>query len=659
MVRLLEPTASNTQLTRKAGGAAQSIAQAGSAFRSIAGTADVVGNIASEEADFQQRKMKKLQEESDKRDADSYVNTSLADFNIAQREAFNERKVSGEDITTFTKNTNDGFNKSFQALLEKAPNQVAKDGLMAQKETLRQRQVIKAADYESTQKIEVAKTKADDALDRYVNYVNTNPDELEDVLADAEKYINSFGGETKDGVVSLGVFTPEEKAQRIESIRNDMTQTAVDAFITTEQPNKAIALMQTDAAKGLEPNDYVRLGDEIIELNQKKIGEVYMNNVFTGDAAYDSKNKESQEAYNDWFKKFGATMNENQIIDMVAETGSMPDLLLTEVRGSLANGSIEQKQKAANLIESFTRQNNNAMFNLTEKEIASATEIYSLTNAGLSKDEIESHLAKKGNPDFEAMKTTTDYKDLSNFDGKVKDYFDTSSMPWGESEIPAGMQAEHKRLAQFYFLNHELSADDAKKAAATQMMKDGWGESNINGVNRWQRLSPERMHANSIDPTGEWINTSLMDSLEGKLSESELETVFLEVAQSEINKPDPAYNIFYRDSSGLLKQMKSEEGLSMYFNPDITEYLRSEKRKGEKADMLTYIEEKTERRVFDAHMLNMPQWYQDMMKIDKSEGFRIPEGVQNKKDWMDKFGDRFQDGFGEVVKMTLGEGDAT
>jgi hypothetical protein len=599
MVKLISPNVSGQQLTRGAGGAAQSIAQAGSAFRSVAQTANVVSELGIQE----EQRVQALEVESNKRDASAYVNTALADFSIDQEDAFNERKLSGEDIGMFTKNTNESFNSSFQQLLNDAPNEFATNELMEKKGALRQKRIISAADYESGQKVKVSQDKLDSSLNRYVNHVSNNPDSLDARLNDVEGIING----------ATGMFTDAEKQERISAYKNDMLSAAADAYLFNEDIEAATDLMGSELAQNLDPAEYVRLGEEIIEGGQRKLAEQYIGNVVGGKAVYDAKNTASQKAYNSWYKKNGVNMTENQKVDMVGRTGSMPDLLLTEIRGSLVGGNISQKKEAANLIESFKGQNNNAMFDLTASEIASATEINALSNANVPNAEIESYLSKKGTTDAQARIKSDDFKDLADFDGAVKDYFDTSILPFGESAISEGMKLEHQKLSEFYFIEHGLSANDSKEAAATQMKRDNWGETSVGGVNRWQRLAPEKVYGNEFDPSGEWINDQLTDLLTSlPQGQATGDNVILEVNSRDVNKKYPSYNVFYRDEQGMMQRAKNDDETVVY-QPDYDAYTRKQQKAQRKDGMLEFIDAQTRVKQKAEHLLNLPKWYKMMV----------------------------------------------
>lgn len=191
-----------------------------------------------------------MEREAEERDAKIYLAQQKAKLNFEQLQRLEEMKVKRDNVTGFTKEYLDDFQKSVDNIVENAPNRLAADAFRLDSESIRESLGTKAMQFEATQKIELNKVALKDAINNRVNTVLLAPDDFNQIAADARAEINAASGfmtpvEFEDFKASSEGLLAEAKV-RAEIKRNpDVAEQLLkeDAYKSALTPDKTFTLM--------------------------------------------------------------------------------------------------------------------------------------------------------------------------------------------------------------------------------------------------------------------------------------------------------------------------------------------------------------------------------------------------------------------------------
>jgi hypothetical protein len=179
------------------------------------------------------------------------------------------------------------------------------------------------------------------------------------------------------------LLTPEEadfRAKRVTQIQQEVHEGKFDALVTPDVKEGWIKQINNSL------NDLAVFRAEAIRRDQ----------VMSGVVPFDPGNSDDRKTANSWFDNLQVQWAQQGLqpdeieqkgVEFVAEFGIVPDSMKRTVRGGLRSGDAEQKARAAYLIDTLTRMNEQAMNDFAKEDVALGIQIAGNVRNGMTPQE--------------------------------------------------------------------------------------------------------------------------------------------------------------------------------------------------------------------------------------------------------------------------------
>lgn len=231
-------------------GAAPSVSEAGLPGRTLTAIGETFGRIRQNTL----KKEKQLLEEQQKRDAAAFRIKSVSEFTINQSQQLEQLKTSTEDIDTLSDSFLKGFDDDAQALLEEAPNELARVATAEKIAGVKERLAFKAFDFQASEKAAIQKNDINQSIDGLIN----------NVLIDPDSYNETFDDITESIDLARNNLTPLEADILEDASLGTLNQMKITAEINRGNLQLATELLKDENFNAaLEPEEVLSLNEQI------------------------------------------------------------------------------------------------------------------------------------------------------------------------------------------------------------------------------------------------------------------------------------------------------------------------------------------------------------------------------------------------------------
>ena len=370
-----------------------------------------------------------------------------------------------------------------------------------------------------------------------------------DESREKEAFLKSF----ESGELKAAFFLDEEGEFVQRSVRDGMDRATFEKTRNYMQSN--INAINKQKAK------------EVVTKNQLEM----MASVRSDEFILDPSNKEHQKAvdvdYAVYEQQISSLPQNQQLqanVDYVSKTGVFPTKLESQTRAALRNGTPGQVIKSADLIEKIAIEKPSSLRQFSNADRTLSRKISDNINAGVE-PEMAVEFARnsffnKGTEEYRVRQE--EFKDKSI---EFSEGFFTSFFADDPDIMPAAMQADYNQLNRSFFADGGL---DAKAASdlAKEKVSQNWGHTDIGGVKRWSKYSPEKIYDNGMDMS--WIGEQLISEIKVFSPKISADSVLLEISPATITQKAPSYLVFTQEENGLINSLIEPTGKQAVFTPD-------------------------------------------------------------------------------------------
>lgn len=375
-----------------------------------------------------------------------------------------------------------------------------------------------------------------------------------DDAVDKQEYLRRF----ENGELKASIFLDEQGEFVEQSVKDSMDRSAYERTVNYMQ------------------SDIIKLQKEAAIVNTQQMQLDMMDKVKKGEYVLNPFDKQHQAAVNYDYEKFNeqlqglpTDMVTQSKVDYVSNIGVVPEALKGEIIGLLANGSVEQKATAADVVERIADERPSVLSQFSERERVKARQITQNLDAGIEPEAAialaDKYIYEKDTPQFKQRMAMFKDEKLEFKEGKFTSFFENDP-----DEVPAGMIADYNTLVERYYMEGGLNAESADELAI-QTVSSKWKKSNISGQPRWMKYAPEVIYDNGMG--GEWMREQLLTEVTSRgwlvddMNKFE-DSLLLEVSPDSVGGKLPYYRIFSQEDNGRIRPLVDGSGQQLTFIPE-------------------------------------------------------------------------------------------
>jgi hypothetical protein len=205
------------------------------------------------------------QQRSDERDAVAYTSKAFSEFQLSESQKLAQDKTSGISPYGYTKAYSDGYEERSKALLENAPNAIAKEHIQERINAGRVSFVGQAIDFEANEKTKLQKQAYAETVGNYANMAANDPSKISELIAQLDG--DAAAGHATGTLSDRKAFTSDAKAKIYSAaIMGEMERNPANA---REMLNQNAGNMPYDQV--IRMNDRIDKKEEAIQRQQDKI----------------------------------------------------------------------------------------------------------------------------------------------------------------------------------------------------------------------------------------------------------------------------------------------------------------------------------------------------------------------------------------------------
>lgn len=394
-----------------------------------------------------------------------------------------QKALESGNVEGFTDNFLQTFDKIGNKSLEDAPNNLAASDMQERLSQTRNSLLESSMRFEAAAKIDIYKHNLDVATDTQTKSGIMDPSQLPILLKQSGE--NMIGAENILGKIDAEKYKI--------AARNQIVAASISKVIE-DNPWQAQNMIK-QYSDDLSPKDIMALNNnahrEIVRIEKAAVKAraqaAEMSAIFgamNNNIALNAADPKVQKILDKSWNSLKESNPDLDPISFMEKTNFMPTQVRNELAGRLASGSDEQKVNAAAQLELIHERLPNLVDKISRADKAKASLISSYIEAGVvDKRAVERAENEINNKDDLVMK-------LRNDNYKKEDELKWEDIKGGfNSNIPDNLKIDYELLAKGYYMEG-LPAHLAKKNALNDM-KAIWFESDVTGVKRMMKNSPE------------------------------------------------------------------------------------------------------------------------------------------------------------------------
>lgn len=436
----------------------------------------------------------------------SLMETSMRDLGQRKFQSIKNRNVEG-----FTDNFISNFDNQAQALLENAPNDLARQQLGQRLQQTRTNFLNQSINFESTQKIRLYEQALKESANNYSKFTKgTDIPGLDGVL-------KWFEDDTQKAKENLGL--PEEQAETIrKGGKGQIIGSAIENNLR-DDPAKAKEIFETFKddpdldesnfdAETLE-NRIAAKEEQIkqaqIETEQRLNREARVHAHFNG-FIIDPKNKNDQRALDEFYVRIKQADPLFNFMPIVESTKIMPDTLKRDLRSMLVSGNATQQVHAAQQLNLIHNNVPSVEMGFSDKDLMKAHLISEYIDSGVSPSRAieiadkESSLPTSSEREFKERRLNNNESPELMWEHVADDF--TSLFGADEAAIPFAMRGDYERKARVYYLNTGADAEKASELAVRDLRRK-WSLTEVGDEIAYIPKAPELVFNDDMAPG--WI----------------------------------------------------------------------------------------------------------------------------------------------------------
>jgi len=203
----------------------------------------------------------RLYQQQQERQATAFVAEQSAQLQLRQLQRLREMQTDGEDINSFSDRFIDGLTKEIDTIQDQAPNGLAKSAFKERALSLQTSLVLKANEFEATERANQQRVAMSNSLDSIANATFLDPKNYNQYKQQAAEVIES----------SKRILTPSEREKLASSAMEGLAVSRIRATIA-RNPYAALDLLEEESGV-LSPNATISLfnmAENQIESLQRK-----------------------------------------------------------------------------------------------------------------------------------------------------------------------------------------------------------------------------------------------------------------------------------------------------------------------------------------------------------------------------------------------------
>lgn len=268
---------------------------------------------------------------------------------------------------------------------------------------------------------------------------------------------------------------------------------------------------------------------------------------------------------------------ETAVLDVVKNSGVVPQGLNRSVSASMRSGNPEQVLSMANIITKIQDETPASIDDIASESRAMALQVTDSMRAGVD-PELAVEAARKNvygttGAERETIKAQT--KDaVEQLPDTLRDYASRSPDEGGYDsgvlgglfnavpDIPPAMEADY-RIAFDTFVTTTGGNVPQSEQLAFQSVRGNWGVTDVGGERRFMKRSPENVYG-FPNYDNEWISEQFEEEMEAAGYEGAQIAFSRDVAREE----QPSYPVMVPNEDGVMEPAVNEQGVNIKWRPD-------------------------------------------------------------------------------------------